>query len=76
MVFTIHNAEYGLERIGRAAYYSQRFTTVSPSYAGEVRPPACSSAQAGSPMQTKLSRAGRALDVLTAPSRSQFGPNV
>lgn len=37
VVFTIHNAEYGLERIGSAAYYCQRFTTVSPSYAGEVR---------------------------------------
>ena len=36
MVFTIHNAEYGLQRIGSAAYYSQRFTTVSPSYASEV----------------------------------------
>lgn len=37
VVFTIHNAEYGLDRIGSAAYYSQRFTTVSPSYAFEVR---------------------------------------
>ena len=37
-MFTIHNAEYGLDRIGRAAYYCQRFTTVSPSYAGEARP--------------------------------------
>ena len=36
MVFTIHNAEYGLQRIGSAAYFSQRFTTVSPSYASEV----------------------------------------
>ncbi len=36
MVFTIHNAEYGLQRIGSAAYYSQRFTTVSPSYASEA----------------------------------------
>lgn len=41
MVFTIHNAEYGLDRIGSAAYYSQRFTTVSPSYAGEVRVQSC-----------------------------------
>ena len=38
VVFTIHNAEFGLDRIGSAAYYSQRFTTVSPSYAFEVRP--------------------------------------
>ena len=36
MVFTIHNAEFGLDRIGMAAYYSQRFTTVSPTYAYEV----------------------------------------
>jgi starch synthase len=36
VVFTIHNAEYGLDRIGSAAYYSQRFTTVSPTYAFEV----------------------------------------
>ncbi|CAL8465412.1 g4948 [Coccomyxa elongata] len=36
VVFTIHNAEYGLDRIGSAAYYSQRFTTVSPSYAFEI----------------------------------------
>ncbi len=41
VVFTIHNAEYGLDRIGSAAYYSQRFTTVSPSYAGEVRARSC-----------------------------------
>lgn len=38
VVFTIHNAEYGLDRIGSAAYYSQRFTTVSPTYAFEVPP--------------------------------------
>ena len=38
VVFTIHNAEYGLQRIGSAASYSQRFTTVSPSYASEVGP--------------------------------------
>jgi hypothetical protein len=36
-VFTIHNAEFGLDRIGMAAYYCQRFTTVSPSYAFEVQ---------------------------------------
>ena len=35
-VFTIHNAEFGLDRVGMGAYYSQRFTTVSPSYAYEV----------------------------------------
>ena len=37
VVFTIHNAEFGLDRIGRAAYYCQRFTTVSPTYASEAR---------------------------------------
>lgn len=38
VVFTIHNAEFGLDRIGLAAYYSQRFTTVSPTYACEACP--------------------------------------
>lgn len=38
IVFTIHNAEYGLQSIASAAYYSQRFTTVSPSYASKVLP--------------------------------------
>ena len=37
-MFTNHNAEFGLERIGAAAHHCQRFTTVSPSYAGEARP--------------------------------------
>jgi starch synthase len=37
VVFTIHNLEFGAAKIGEAAYYCQRFTTVSPSYAGEVR---------------------------------------
>ncbi len=37
-MFTIHNAEFGLDRIGAAAHHCQRFTTVSPSYAGEARP--------------------------------------
>ena len=36
VVFTIHNAEYGLDRIAVAARYSQRITTVSPTYAHEV----------------------------------------
>jgi starch synthase len=35
-VFTIHNMNYGQKKIGEAAYYSQKFTTVSPSYAYEV----------------------------------------
>ena len=36
-IFTIHNLDFGAAQIGEAAYYSQRFTTVSPSYAWEVR---------------------------------------
>jgi starch synthase len=36
VIFTIHNLNYGAAAIGEAAYYSQRFTTVSPSYAGEI----------------------------------------
>lgn len=37
VVFTIHNAEYGLAKIGAAAHHSQRFTTVSPKYREDVR---------------------------------------
>lgn len=37
MVFTIHNLDFGQTFIGEAAYYCQRFTTVSPTYAIEVR---------------------------------------
>ena len=37
-MFTIHNADFGLAKLGEAAYYSQRFTTVSPTYAFEVSP--------------------------------------
>lgn len=36
-MFTIHNMEFGAVKLGEAAYYSQRFTTVSPTYAFEVR---------------------------------------
>eukprot|EP00890_Picochlorum_soloecismus_P001226 jgi/Picsp_1/2103/NSC_05568-R1_glycosyltransferase family 5 protein len=36
IVFTIHNLNYGASLIGEAAYFSQRFTTVSPSYAWEI----------------------------------------
>ena len=36
VVFTIHNLNYGAAAIGDAAYFSQRFTTVSPSYAWEI----------------------------------------
>ncbi len=36
VVFTIHNLEFGQSYIGEAAYYCQRFTTVSPTYAMEV----------------------------------------
>lgn len=37
VVFTIHNLDFGQSYIGEAAYYCQRFTTVSPTYAMEVR---------------------------------------
>ncbi len=51
-VFTIHNMDFGQIKLGEAAFYSQKFTTVSPSYAWEVsrpsprrlavlRPPSC-----------------------------------
>lgn len=36
-VFTIHNMDFGQQKLGEAAYFSQKFTTVSPSYAWEVR---------------------------------------
>lgn len=36
VVFTIHNMNYGQVKIGEAALYSQRFTTVSPTYAFEI----------------------------------------
>lgn len=36
VVFTIHNMNYGQERIAAAAFHSQKFTTVSPTYALEV----------------------------------------
>ena len=36
VVFTIHNLEFGAAKIGEAAMHSQKFTTVSPSYAYEV----------------------------------------
>lgn len=35
-MFTIHNLNYGAQKVGEAAYYCQKFTTVSPSYASEV----------------------------------------
>jgi starch synthase len=36
VVFTIHNMNYGQQKIGEASFHSQLTTTVSPSYAGEV----------------------------------------
>ena len=36
VVFTIHNLGYGADLIGEASYYSQKFTTVSPTYAWEI----------------------------------------
>lgn len=38
-VFTIHNMDFGQIKLGEAAFYSQKFTTVSPSYAWEVSRP-------------------------------------
>ena len=36
VVFTIHNLNYGQRKISEAAYYCQKFTTVSPTYAYET----------------------------------------
>lgn len=36
IIFTIHNLNYGEIQIGEAAYYSNRFTTVSPTYSFET----------------------------------------
>jgi hypothetical protein len=36
IVFTIHNLNYGKKKISEAAYYCQKFTTVSPTYAFET----------------------------------------
>jgi starch synthase len=36
VVFTIHNLNYGQKKITEAATFSQRFTTVSPTYAYET----------------------------------------
>uniref|UniRef100_A0A7R9VX43 starch synthase n=1 Tax=Chlamydomonas euryale TaxID=1486919 RepID=A0A7R9VX43_9CHLO len=36
VVFTIHNMNYGKTKLSQAAYYCQKFTTVSPTYALEV----------------------------------------
>ena len=36
VVFTIHNMNYGQKKISEAAYYCQKFTTVSATYAFEV----------------------------------------
>jgi hypothetical protein len=38
VIFTIHNMNYGQKKIAEAAEWSQKFTTVSPTYAFEVRP--------------------------------------
>jgi starch synthase len=40
-VFTIHNLNYGQDLIGRAMQASSVATTVSPTYATEVRPLRC-----------------------------------
>lgn len=36
VVFTIHNMNYGQKKITEAAEWSQKFTTVSPTYAFEI----------------------------------------
>ena len=36
-VFTIHNAEFGVPALGDAAHWAARVTTVSPSYAADLR---------------------------------------
>eukprot|EP00955_Chlamydomonas_euryale_P100621 365296-Chlamydomonas_euryale.AAC.29 len=36
VVFTIHNMNYGKAKLAEAAYYCQKFTTVSPTYAFEI----------------------------------------
>ena len=40
-VFTIHNLNYGADLIGRAMAAAAAATTVSPTYAAEVRCPSC-----------------------------------
>lgn len=36
VVFTIHNMDFGAQKLGEAAHFSQKFTTVSPSYGWEI----------------------------------------
>ncbi|PSC67151.1 glycosyltransferase family 5 [Micractinium conductrix] len=36
VIFTIHNMDFGAQKLGEAAFFSQKFTTVSPSYAWEI----------------------------------------
>lgn len=36
VVFTIHNLNYGQKKLSEAAFFCQRFTTVSPTYAFET----------------------------------------
>lgn len=47
VIFTIHNMNYGQERIAQAALSCQRFTTVSPTYAFEIGGHAAIGAHAG-----------------------------
>ena len=35
-MFTIHNLNYGKKKLSEAAYFCQKFTTVSPTYAFET----------------------------------------
>ena len=60
-VFTIHNLNYGADLIGRAMGAAAACTTVSPTYAAEVRPPPCS--------RTIPAWAAQALRVFDGPER-------
>jgi len=70
VVFTIHNLNYGAAAIGEAAYYSQKFTTVSPSYAGEIGDNPAIASNSG-----KLSGIRNGIDIdIWNPETDQFLP--
>lgn len=69
-VFTIHNLNYGADLIGEATYYSQRFTTVSPTYAWEI-----GENPAVAPHNAKLMGIRNGIDVdIWNPESDQFLP--
>ena len=47
VIFTIHNAEFGVPALGDAAHHAARVTTVSPSYAHDLRASPAFSPHAG-----------------------------